>query len=133
MIAAIVDFFDTCVAPRPLGKAMTPSEALSLIYKGRGTRFQRALAEQFIQCVGVYPVGCAVELNSGEVAVVIAQNTLRLKPRVMVVRDAKGFENRPFKMLDLSRDPKSSPTETYQVRRTLGYDVVKIDPRELFL
>ena len=63
----------------------------------------------------------------------IAQNTLRLKPRVMVVRDAKGFENRPFKMLDLSRDPKSSPTETYQVRRTLGYDVVKIDPRELFL
>ena len=133
MIAAIVDFFDTCVAPRPLGKAMTPSDALSLIYKGRGTRFQRALAEQFIQCVGVYPVGCAVELNSGEVAVVIAQNTLRLKPRVMVVRDAKGFENRPFKMLDLSRDPKSSPTETYQVRRTLGYDVVKIDPRELFL
>lgn len=133
MIAAIVDFFDTCVAPRPLGKAMSPSDALSLIYKGRGTLFQRALAEQFIQCVGVYPVGCAVELNTGEIAVVIAQNTLRLKPRVMVVRDAKGFENRPFKMLDLSKDHKASATETYMVRRTLGYDVVKIDPRELFL
>lgn len=133
MIAGIVDAFDSCVAPRPYGKQMSPSEALSIIYKGRGTRFQPALAEQFIQCLGVYPVGCPVELNTGEIAVVVAQNTLRLKPRVMVVKDAKGYENRPFKLLDLSKDPKASPTETYKIRRTLGYDAVNIDPRELFL
>ena len=133
MIAGIVDAFDNCVAPRPYGKQMSPSDALSLIYKGRGTRFQPALAEQFIQCLGVYPVGCAVELNTGEIGVIIAQNTLRLKPRVMVVKDAKGFENRPFRLLDLSKDPKASPTEPYKIRRTLGYDAVKIDPRELFL
>lgn len=134
MIAAIVDAFDTLVAPVPQGKHMSPSNALNVIYKGRGTKFQPALVEQFIQCVGVYPVGSAVELNTGEVGIVIAQNSLRrLQPRVMVVKDAKGFENRPYKMLDLAREPKATPDEIYRIRHTLEYDAIKVDPRELFL
>jgi HD-GYP domain-containing protein (c-di-GMP phosphodiesterase class II) len=134
MIAGIVDAFDTLVAPPPLGKHMSPSNALNVIYKGRGTLFQPALVEQFIQCVGVYPVGAAVELNTGEVGIVIAQNPLRrLQPRVMVVRDAKGFENRPYKMLDLAKEPKATPDEIYRIRHTLEYDAVKVDLRELFL
>ena len=134
MIAAIVDAFDTLVAPPPQGKHMSPSNALNVIYKGRGTQFQPALVEQFIQCVGVYPVGSAVELNTGEVGIVIAQNPLRrLQPRVMVVRDAKGFENRPYKMLDLAKEPKATPEEIYRIRHTLEYDAIKVDPRELFL
>ena len=134
MIAGIVDAFDTLIAPPPLGKHMSPSNALNLIYKGRGTLFQPALVEQFIQCVGVYPVGSAVELNTGEIGIVIAQNPLRrLQPRVMVVRDAKGNENRPYKMLDLSKEPKATRDEPYRIRRTLEYDAIKVDPRELFL
>jgi len=134
MIAAIVDTFDTLVAPPPQGKHMSPSNALNVIYKGRGTQFQPALVEQFIQCVGVYPVGSAVELNTGEVGIVIAQNPLRrLQPRVMVVRDAKGFENRPYKMLDLAKEPKATPDQVYRIRHTLEYDAIKVDPKELFL
>jgi HD-GYP domain-containing protein (c-di-GMP phosphodiesterase class II) len=134
MIAAIVDTFDTLVAPPPHGKHMSPSNALNVIYKGRGSQFQPALVEQFIQCVGVYPVGSAVELNTGEVGIVIAQNPLRrLQPRVMVVKDAKGYENRPYKMLDLAKEPKATPDEIYRIRHTLEYDAIKVDPRELFL
>ncbi len=134
MIAAIVDTFDTLVAPPPQGKHMSPSNALNFIYKCRGTLFQPSLVEQFIQCVGVYPVGGAVELNTGEIGVVIAQNPLRrLQPRVMVVKDAKGYESRPYKMLDLAREPKASADEVYRIRRTLEYDAVQVDPRELFL
>lgn len=134
MIAAIVDAFDTLIAPPPHGKHMSPSNALNLIYKGRGTKFQPALVEQFIQCVGVYPVGSAVELNTGETGIVIAQNPLRrLQPRVMVVKDAKGYEHRPYKMLDLSKEPKATRDELYRIRRTLEYDAIKVDPRELFL
>jgi HD-GYP domain-containing protein (c-di-GMP phosphodiesterase class II) len=134
MIAAIVDAFDTLVAPPPQGKHMSPSNALNVIYKGRGSLFQPALVEQFIQCVGVYPVGSAVELNTGEVGIVIAQNPLRrLQPRVMVVKDAKGYEKRPYTMLDLAKEPKATPDEIYRIRRTLEYDAIKVDPRELFL
>jgi len=134
MIAAIVDAFDTLVAPPPQGKHMSPSNALNVIYKGRGSLFQPALVEQFIQCVGVYPVGSAVELNTGEIGIVIAQNPLRrLQPRVMVVKDAKGYEKRPYTMLDLAKEPKATPDEIYRIRRTLEYDAIQVDPRELFL
>lgn len=134
MIAAIVDAFDTLVAPPPQGKHMSPSNALNVIYKGRGSLFQPALVEQFIQCIGVYPVGSAVELNTGEIGIVIAQNALRrLQPRIMVVKDAKGYEKRPYTMIDLSKEPKATPDEIYRIRRTLEYDAIKVDPRELFL
>jgi len=134
LIAGIVDTFDTLTAPPPFGENMSPSNALNIIYKGRGKQFHPALVEQFIQCVGVFPVGCVVELNSGEIAVVIAQNLVRrLLPRIMVVKDAHGNPLIPYKMLDLMKEPKVKPGEPYRIQRTLEYDTVKIDPRELFL
>jgi hypothetical protein len=106
---------------------------LSQIYKERGKRFHPALVEQFIQCVGVFPVGSVVELNSGEVAVVIAQNMVRrMQPRIMVVRDASGNPMVPYKMLDLMKNQSVRPDEPYRILRSLEYDTVKIDPRELF-
>jgi hypothetical protein len=36
-------------------------------------------------------------------------------------------------MLDLMKEPKVKPGEPYRIQRTLEYDTVKIDPRELFL
>lgn len=134
LIAGIVDAYDTLTAPAPFGEHLSPANALSIIYKGRGKQFHPALVEQFIQCIGVFPVGSVIELNSGEVAVVIAQNMVRrLQPRIMVVRDAKGNPLIPYKMLDLMKEPKIGPDEPYRIQRTLEYDSVKIDPRELFL
>jgi hypothetical protein len=75
-----------------------------------------------------------VELNSGEIGVVIAQNEVRrLQPRVMVVQDAARNPVRPYKILDLMKEPKATANEPYRILRTLEYDAVKIDPRELFL
>lgn len=134
LIAGIVDAFDTLTAPPPFGEHMSPSNALSVIYKGRGRQFHAALVEQFIQCIGVFPVGSVVELNSGEIAVVIAQNMVRrLQPRIMVVKDAKGNPVIPYKMLDLMNEPKVRPDEPYRIQRTMEYGSVKINPRELFL
>ncbi|OGT79282.1 MAG: hypothetical protein A3H91_05410 [Gammaproteobacteria bacterium RIFCSPLOWO2_02_FULL_61_13] len=134
LIAGIVDTYDTLTAPHPFGENLPPATALNIIYKGRGKQFHAALVEQFIQCVGVFPVGSVVELNSGEVAIVIAQNMVRrMKPRIMIVKDAKGVAIMPYRMLDLMKDPKVSPDEPYRIQRTLESDSVKIDPRELFL
>jgi HD-GYP domain-containing protein (c-di-GMP phosphodiesterase class II) len=134
LIAGIVDTFDTLTAPPPFGENLSPSNALNIIYKGRGKQFHPALVEQFIQCIGVFPVGSVVELNSGEVAIVIAQNMVRrLQPRIMVVKDAHGHPLIPYRMLDLMKEPKVRPGEPYRIQRTLEYDTVKIDPRELFL
>jgi HD-GYP domain-containing protein (c-di-GMP phosphodiesterase class II) len=133
-IAGIVDTFDMLTAPAPYGAQMPPSNALNVLFQNRGTQFHAALVEQFIQCVGAFPVGSVVELNSGEVGVVITQNLVkRLQPRVMVVQDASGNPIHPHKVLDLVHEPMATPDEPYRIRRTLDQATVKIDSRELFL
>jgi HD-GYP domain-containing protein (c-di-GMP phosphodiesterase class II) len=133
-MAAIADTFDALTALRPYAEPLSPSSALSYLYKERGAGFHGDLVEQFIQCVGVFPVGSVVELNSGEVGIVITQNLVRrLKPRVMVVLDAKGHPMRPHKILDLEKDQKASADEVYRIKRTMEQSKVSIDPREMFL
>ncbi|MDH5579381.1 MAG: DUF3391 domain-containing protein [Betaproteobacteria bacterium] len=133
-IAGIVDTFDMLTAPAPYGMQMPPSNALNVLFQNRGTQFHAALVEQFIQCVGAFPVGSVVELNSGEVGVVITQNLVkRLQPRVMVVQDASGNPIHPHKVLDLVNEPMVTPDEPYRIRRTLDQTTVRIDSRELFL
>jgi HD-GYP domain-containing protein (c-di-GMP phosphodiesterase class II) len=132
-MAAITDTFDALTAARSYAETLSPSSALSYLYKERGAGFHADLVEQFIQCVGVFPVGSVVELNSGETGIVITQNLVRrLKPRVMIVLDAQGQPMRPHKILDLEKDPKVRPDEPYKIRRTLEQTRLQVDPREFF-
>ena len=122
-IAAVVDCFDALTGPRPYGETLAPSDALNKLYSWRDRLFDGPLVEQFIQCIGIYPVGALVELHSGEVGIVIAQNQgLRLLPRVMVILDSS---KRPVK------PPKT--IEKVAIKRTLEKDSVPIDASEYFL
>ncbi len=133
-IAGLVDCFDALTRPRPYAEALSPSNALSKLYDWRDTLFDGSLVQQMIQCIGIYPVGAAVELNTGEVGIVIAQNLVRrLQPRVMVVLDAKGNPLRPQKILDLVKEPKAGPDMPYRIKRTLEKGSIPIDASEFFL
>jgi HD-GYP domain-containing protein (c-di-GMP phosphodiesterase class II) len=133
-IAGIADTFDALTTRRPYGAPVSPSVALNMLYKWRGTLFDATIIEQFIRCIGIFPLGSVVELNSGEVGIVITQNTeKRLQPRVMVIRDADGNPLRPQKLLDLSRSPKLSPDESYRIKRTLEFGKLKVTVESLFM
>jgi len=133
-IAAIVDTFDALTARRPYAEPVAPSTALSMLYKWRGTFFDPFLVEQFIRCIGIFPIGSVVELNSGESGIVIAQNLeKRLQPRVMIVRDAAGNPLKPQKLIDLSRGPKVPSGEAYRIKRTLEYGRIPMTADTLFL
>jgi len=132
-IAGIVDTFDALTARRPYAEPVAPSTALSMLYKWRGTFFDAYLVEQFIRFVGIFPLGSVVELNSGEVGIVITQNLeKRLQPRIMVIRDASGNPLKPQKLLDLSRAHKTAAGEPYRIRRTLEYGRIPVGADTLF-
>ena len=133
-VAALVDSFSALTSARAYAEQASPSNALSLMHKLRGKLFHEALVEQFIQCIGIYPVGSAVELNTGEVGLVIAQNLVRrLQPRVMVILDRDWKPIYPQLILDLVKEPKATADEPYRIRRTLPKDKLPIDPSEFFL
>jgi HD-GYP domain-containing protein (c-di-GMP phosphodiesterase class II) len=133
-VAGIVDVFDALTTKRPYAEAMSPSNALNFLRKIRGSAFHPVLVEQFTRCIGFFPVGSTVELNSGEIGVVISQNTAkRLQPRVMVVRDAKGALIRPQKLLDLAKLPKISADEPYRIRRTLEYGRAGVTTKDVMM
>jgi HD-GYP domain-containing protein (c-di-GMP phosphodiesterase class II) len=122
-IAGLVDCFDALTHPRPYGETVAPSNALNMLYNWRNAQFDGALIEQFIHCVGIFPVGALVELHSSETGIVIAQNpAMRLMPRVMVVLDARGKPIKPQKIVDRA-----------SIKRTLEKGSVPIDTSEFFL
>lgn len=133
-IAALVDSFSALTSSRSYAEQASPSNALTLIHKLRGKLFKEALVERFIQCIGIYPVGSAVELNSGEVGIVIAQNQVRrLQPRVMIILGVDWRPVHPQVILDLVKQPKTDADEPYRIRRTLPKDKLPIDPYQFFL
>lgn len=87
-IAAVVTFYDEVTNPRGVKFPLSPSKAVAQLYEGRDTLFQSDLVVEFIRAIGLYPTGTLIELNTGEVAVVVEQNfERRLKPHIMVVLD----------------------------------------------
>ena len=85
-MAAIADSFAALITPRAYANAAAPQDALMNLYEWSGSSFHEPMVEQFVQAVGVFPVGSLVELNSGEVGVVVAHNRIRrLEPKVLML------------------------------------------------
>ncbi len=97
-IAAIIDVYDAITTDRVYKKAIPLHEGIRMIYQGIKEDFNQNLVERFIQCVGIYPTGTPVLLDSEEIGIVCAVNkeTL-LRPNVLLIyRDSKARYPQPF-------------------------------------
>ena len=133
-MAGVVDTYCAMTRERPWGEALSPQEALEEVNKLRSTWFSESVIDAFVQCVGLYPVGTLVELNSGEVGVVIGQNRVRrLKPRVLVLLAPDKSPNAHPAALDLLYEPASPDGSPYAIKRALPPGAHGIDPQEFYL
>ena len=104
-IVSIVDVFDAMTSDRCYQDAFQPQHALNEIYNMAPDKFDQELVEGFIKCIGIYPVGSIVVLNTGHTGVVVKLNeTNRLKPIVGLVLNRKKEPYETIKMLNLSSD-----------------------------
>lgn len=84
-ILALVNRYDSLCNPSRPASAMTPHEALSLIFAQLRSRFDGVVLNAFIRMMGVYPPGSVVQLVDDRYALVVSINSSRpLKPRVIV-------------------------------------------------
>jgi HD-GYP domain-containing protein (c-di-GMP phosphodiesterase class II) len=133
-LAGLIDCYCAMTRQRAYSAAVSSQQALESLIAARDKQFRAPLVDQLIQCVGLYPIGTLVELNSGEVAVVIQQNQIRrLKPRIMVVLGPdKSIERRP-RTLDLIMDPTSVAGDAYRIVRSLPANAYGISPADFYL
>lgn len=133
-MAAIADCFDALTSERPYARSYSPFEALQILFDWGRQTLHTDLVEQFIQCLGIYPVGGLVELNSGEIGLVIGHNrTRRLKPRVLLLLD---HEKQPYRnpiTLDLLTAPKLNADIPYAISRALEDGMFGINPQDYYL
>lgn len=101
-MAAIVDIYDAITADRCYHTAREPSEALKLLLKYTGTHLNHYLVHQFIQAVGIYPVGSLVLLSNQYLATVIDINDNMLKPLVEVFLNTKNRSYVPRQVFNLA-------------------------------
>ncbi|HEU4374192.1 MAG TPA: HD-GYP domain-containing protein [Telluria sp.] len=89
-MAAIVDVYDAITADRCYHKGLSAAEALRKIYEWSKFHFNPGYVQEFMRCVGIYPVGTMVMLDSGRLGVVIEPHeTNLLAPKVNVFFNSK--------------------------------------------
>jgi putative nucleotidyltransferase with HDIG domain len=131
-ILGIIDTYDAMASVRPYRPANSRHQALQHIYAARDTLFQAEMVEQFLVCLGTYPTGSLVELSSGEVAVVMAQNHVRrLRPRVLVLSTATKQPLTEFRVVDLMA--QGEVKNAIDIERSLASGEFGIDVAEHFL
>lgn len=118
-LVSIVDAFDAITSTRCYREGLSASDALRILYRGRGEQFDAEMIEAFIRMVGIYPPGTLVELTSGEVALVIATHPgKKLKPRVEILLNADKNPQTPA-IIDLSDDILDKHGQPYRIHQPL--------------
>jgi len=95
-IVSVVDVYDALTSRRVYKNAMAPAKALSLMFQMRSLQFPADDIDNFIRCIGVFPVGSFVRLSGGEYGIVASANPVRpTKPEVKVIMDSSMCPRRP--------------------------------------
>lgn len=133
-ICGLIDCYGAITTDRPYAKAMSTTQAIRTIYEWRDIDFQAELVEQFIQALGVYPTGSLVELSTGEVGAVVAQNRMRrLRPKVMLVLNPEKRAYSRFVIVDLMKETTDKHGSPLDIVRGLEPGSYGINNEELYL
>lgn len=131
MISAIVDCYDAITSDRVYRPGITTHDTLTKMYEWRSRDFHPGLVEQFIQCMGIYPIGSLVEMNTGAVGVVVTINReRRLQPKVVLVLNRDKHPYAQPKLVDLMKDTHDSKGSKLEISKVLPSGTYGIIPTE---
>lgn len=127
-IAAIVDTYDAVTSKRHYADAVSPTDAIKILYSARDEDFQAELVEAFIRAIGIYPAGTLVELTTGEVGVVVAEyRTRRLRPKVLLLLNASKQKLARTRIVDLQNIPAANDGSHVKIAHSLEPEAYGID------
>jgi HD-GYP domain-containing protein (c-di-GMP phosphodiesterase class II) len=127
-IVAIADVYETMLGTRTGRPPLLPTQAIKELYQqGRAQQLDLGLVEKMVRCLGIYPVGSLIELNTGERGIVIAVNPGKaLQPVVHILWDQAHQRYATPVTVDLAAPDPDAPLRTiYEVLAPTaeGYDI----------
>lgn len=130
-MVAITDTFDAVTSDRVYNSARTNMDAFRVLSRGRNTHWDPRLVIQFIESIGIYPAGTAVELSNQLIGIVIeAHPTQKLRPKLIVTHSPRGPLKPPV-ILDLSTQLTDKSGQKLQIHRVLPPTVAGLDLHQL--
>lgn len=104
-ILCLADIYDALTSDRCYRDATLPNKALGIMYGMRDQDFDAMEIQLFIKCLGIFPAGSFVRLNTGDYALVYESNSTQpLNPKIRVVMD-ESMRPMPARDLDLASQP----------------------------
>jgi hypothetical protein len=106
-IVSVADAYDALTTKRPWREGFTADEGLRILMQHTGTKYDPLVVKVLVNLMGIYPLGSAVRLASGEIAIVYHNSndpTLYEKPWVKVMRDAGGAKVKKTMIRNLAEE-----------------------------
>lgn len=103
-MSAIVDVYDALTSVRVYKDAWEPTLALKKLLEWSPDHFDKELVQHFIRCLGIYPVGSLVQLESGLAGIVTEPGEDMLRPRLRIIYNSKKRRYEKVRDVDLARD-----------------------------
>ena len=125
-IVTITDKYDAITSLRPYRRAGDHLNAVALLNKMVSeNKIDGKLTSSFFSYLGVYPPGSIVELNTGEVGIVIDTDpSQRLRPQLLLVRAPNKQPIQTFvDLAEKKTDEKGRPYRIKAVLRPGDYDI----------
>ncbi len=131
LITAIADTYDAITSDRSYHLSLSAADALKIIYEGRQKAYHPWLTEQFIQCMGIYPIGSIVEMSTGSIGVVITANRARrLRPRVALILSPEKTLYTPASIIDLMTVTHDANGKPMEIKHMLPAGTLGINPTD---
>lgn len=128
-VVALVNRYDNLCNPSNPLSALTPHDALALLFARHRECFDDTVLAAFIRLLGVYPPGSVLLLNDGRHALVVAVNARRpLRPRI-VIHDP-GIDPAETLVVDLELHPELGINRALKPLQLPRAALVALSPRK---
>lgn len=133
-VVAIADVYEAMTTDKPYEPALSASVALTRLHKRSDCHFSRQLVEAFIRNIGIYPLSSLIVLQNGSLGIVISSHEEnRLKPVVLLIRDANGKAMYPRRMVNLAALEKMGASAGWSVDRIIDQHEAGIDVQKILI
>ncbi|WOD09500.1 HD-GYP domain-containing protein [Pseudomonas sp. NyZ704] len=125
-IIAVVDAYDAINSDRVYSKGKSSLESLRILFDATNSHFDEEIVGHFIRLIGIYPPGEIVELNTGEVGIIIGCSPAsKLKPKILRVLDAnkKLCKEIVIDLATTTTDANGKPCRVHEVHSSGAFGI----------